>query len=161
MRFSRLKLCMVFLASLPFHLTAMAQETILIGTWKGTITQDSSAYSTIIKIERLELNGYAGTTTYSGSANCTGLLTFRRQRAGLYEFDETINSEGNCVNGRMELYITKDGKLQLEWRRKGNCREPDAEGTFSQVPPPAGLGAEAKSRTGARGSVSAVSAGPL
>jgi hypothetical protein len=111
-----------------------AQESSIIGVWKGNVTEGASVYSVVIKIERLELQGYAGTTTYTGSANCTGLLTFRRQRAGLYEFDETINNGNGCVNGRMEAYITNDRKLQMDWHQKGRGGDPEAQATLSAVP---------------------------
>lgn len=113
-----------------------AQSSNLIDTWRGEVTQDDGkTYSLVMKIERLELQGYAGTATYSGSVNCTGLLTFRRQRAGLYEFDETINGgSSNCVNGRVELYVTNDGLVQWEWYEKGRGGEPGAKATLSRKP---------------------------
>ena len=113
-----------------------AQASSVLDTWRGTVTQeDGQTYSLAMKIERLELQGYAGTTTYSGSVNCTGLLTFRRQRAGLYEFDETINGgSSHCINGRIEWYITNDGLMQWEWYEKGRGGDPAAKATLSRKP---------------------------
>jgi hypothetical protein len=113
-------------------LTLSAQESPMIGTWEGTVIQDDGkTYSVLLKIERLELQSYAGTDVYTGSVNCTGLLTFRRQRAGLYEFTEAISSGRTCSNGRVELYAASDGKLQWEWYEEGRGGDPEAHATLS------------------------------
>ena len=133
--FRPLRQLLIFACLFVFGGILAAQTSNLIRAWQGTVTQGSKTYSLVMKIERLELQGYAGTTTYSGSVNCTGLLTFRRQRAGLYEFDETINGgSSNCINGRIELYITNDGRMQWEWYRKGRGGDPEAQATLSQKP---------------------------
>lgn len=113
-------------------LALSAQSSSIIGTWEGTVIQSGGkTYSLVLKIERLELQSYAGTETYTGSVSCTGLLTYRRQRAGLYEFTEAISNGNRCVNGRVELYLTGDGKLQWEWYDEGRGGEPEAQATLS------------------------------
>lgn len=129
-----LALFLVLGAFLAFDGSLWAQKEGIVGAWKGIVTEGNLTYLLVMKIERLEPQGYAGTTTYSGSVSCGGLLTFHRQRAGLYEFDETINIGNGCANGRIEAYITTDGRLQWEWYQRGQGGEPQARATLSPVP---------------------------
>jgi hypothetical protein len=93
-------------------------DTLLIGTWEGQVLEDGQPYAVVMVVERLQPNRYAGTTTYSGRLNCGGLLTFQRQRAGLFEFRENIDRGSGCADeGRIELWFNQDGSLQFEWYR--------------------------------------------
>ena len=99
----------------------MRPDTLLIGSWEGQVLEDGRPYSIAIVIEKLTPGQYAGTTTYSGRLDCKGLLTFQRQRAGLFEFKENINSGNGCADGgRIELWFNSDGTLQFEWHNRQN-----------------------------------------
>jgi len=57
-------------------------------------------------------------------------LTYRQKKAGIYIFDETINEGSGCASGRVELYITDDGKVHWEWFRPGSGGKPEAYATL-------------------------------
>ena len=114
-----------------FRPLGAAGEEGVLGTWRGVVTDMGQTYSLEMVVERVQPGGYAGTTRYSGSVNCGGPLTFRRQRAGLYEFDETISTGPECMNGRIEVYRTGDGRLEWEWHEPGRGGDPRARATLS------------------------------
>ena len=119
---------------LPF-VTAFSSDTADIsikGEWRGTVVEDGRSYSLSMNIERLELGAYAGTTTYSDSLNCGGLLTLERRKSCIYVFKEVISKGSDCASGgRIEVWRTEDGYLQWEWYRPGEWN-PEATSILSQ-----------------------------
>jgi len=76
-----------------------AADISIIGEWKGTVVEGGRSYSLSMNIERLELGSYAGTTTYSDSLNCGGLLTLERKKSCIYVSKEVINKGSDCASG--------------------------------------------------------------
>jgi hypothetical protein len=94
------------------------------------------SYEVVVNIKRLTQGAPAGTSTYTGTLNCGGVLTYQGISSGVAIFDEAINQGRTCPDGRMELMFTDDGKLIWQWFRKGFSGQPTVTTTLKRQEEP-------------------------
>lgn len=123
-------------SKIPYKLGLIKFERNLMGKWSGPISTERgrSYYAMELKIERLHIGDYSGKIIYTGGLNCSGLMTYRRKKSDIYVFDEIINKGSGCAStGRVEIYITENGKLHWEWFRPNSGGKPDAYAILNRL----------------------------
>lgn len=97
----------------PISLSAQINEA-LIGTWAGRLEQSGyGSYDVEMTIATLVIDSTSGVTTYPAFP-CFASNTFLGNVDSLHIFSETIIN-GFCIDGRTEVYLLNDNKLQFNW----------------------------------------------
>ncbi len=110
----------------------VSDEDLLIGTWTGGLIQpDFGTLHTEFRITSLDKNSGRGSGSFRSEAaditncddvqfNCSPLscdftITLLSLSGGLYEFDQIVDTNTGCGDGKFEIRLSGDDRITVIW----------------------------------------------